>query len=353
MLFFSGFLSLLMAGVAAGFLPAEATDETEEDGLATEAAEVTAAETTDPAATDTVASPPEPSGDTVTEIPGLPAALPLPSPEASPDADILWGDLFADDISGLEGDDQINGYAGNDTLTGGTGNDALWGAAGDDSLSGATGDDCLTGEDGNDTLEGGEGADTLAGCFGNDNLAGGGGADSLLGGAGIDMLTGGDENDTLEGNDGDDVLIGGLGADELFGGNGNDLLLGVVPNAQTDNTDADGMDFLNGGAGADTLMMGTGEWGSGGEDGDLFALGEWIDPAAPATITDYDPSMDQIVVVYDPDSGATPEVTIEPSDIAGNAWIAVNGLRLAEVIGADGLAPVDVMLITPEEFGAV
>ena len=354
MLFLSGFLSLLMAGVAAGFLPVEATGETEEDSLATEAAEPT-----DPAATGTVEAPPKPSDDpelsddTVTEIPGLSAALPLPSPEASPDADILWGDLFADEIAGLEGDDQINGHAGNDTLIGGTGDDILWGAAGDDSLSGATGDDCLTGEDGNDTLEGGEGADTLAGCLGDDSLAGGDGADSLLGGAGADTLAGGADNDSLSGNDGNDILAGGLGEDELFGDSGNDLLLGVVPDAQSDNTDLDGMDFLNGGAGTDTLMMGTGDWASGGEDGDLFALGEWIDPATPATITDYDPSIDQIVVVYDPDSGATPEVTIEPSDNAGNAWIAVNGLRLAEVIGAEGLDPLDVLLITPEEFGAV
>jgi hypothetical protein len=113
------------------------------------------------------------------------------------------------------------------------------------------------------------------------------------------------------------------------------------------------MDFLNGGVGADTLMIGAGDWASGGEDGDLFALGEWNDPENPATITDYDSSADQIVVVYDPDNGVDPEVTLEPATTEGNVWITLNGVHLAEVVDAGDLRPEDVLLITPEEFGAI
>ncbi|WP_141399408.1 hypothetical protein [Rhodobacter maris] len=136
-------------------------------------------------------------------------------------------------------------------------------------------------------------------------------------------------------------------------GKGDDLRNGVVPSGEIGNMDADGTDYLNGGAGADKLMTGSGDWTSGGEEDDLFVLGDWIDPAAPATIADYDQSLDQIVVVYDPESATAPELTLEPSETEGNLWITLNGVRLAEVIDAGALTTDDVLLITPAELAAL
>lgn len=84
--------------------------------------------------------------------------------------------------------------------------------------------------------------------------------------------------------------------------------------------------------------------------GELFALGDWIDPRDPATIADYDAWEDQIVVVYDPDAGVAPRLSIEPSETVGAAWVVLNGMRLAEVLGAGSLAVHDVLLLTPAEF---
>lgn len=92
---------------------------------------------------------------------------------------------------------------------------------------------------------------------------------------------------------------------------------------------------------------------SDGQDqtgGELFALGDWIDPRDPATIADYDAWEDQIVVVYDPDAGVAPRLSIEPSETHGAAWVVLNGTRLAEVLGAGSLAAQDVLLLTPAEF---
>lgn len=347
MLFLTGFLGLLMAGLAAGVVPSDTAEDedspTEDDPLCDTGRQAAPVE-------EGAGDPPE---DTETTLPGVDPVVPAPSPEATEEADILWGDLFGDLIDGAEGDDQINGYDGDDSLSGAEGDDTLVGAAGDDRLEGGAGDDSLCGEAGDDTLEGAAGDDTVAAGFGADSVAGGAGADSLSGGADADSLSGDAGDDCLEGNDGDDTLTGGLGTDELSGGNGDDVLIGVAPGDQSGNSDADGQDFLNGGVGADTLMVGSGDWASGGEEGDLFALGEWIHPDAPATITDYDSRADQIVVVYDPDSGVAPEVTVEPAETEGNAWIMLNGVRLAEVVDAGDLQPSDVLLITPAEFAAV
>jgi len=97
-------------------------------------------------------------------------------------------------------------------------------------------------------------------------------------------------------------------------------------------------------------MIGAEDGGQDETGGELFALGEWIDPQDPATISDYDAWEDQIVVVYDPDAGVAPRLSIEPSETAGAAWVVLNGTRLAEVLQAGNLAARDVLLLTPAEF---
>lgn len=126
---------------------------------------------------------------------------------------VIGGDLLANGIQGL---------AGNDILFGDAGDDSLYGGTGDDTLHGQVGDDLLYGWMGADRLEGGAGADTI---FGED---------------GADALFGEDENDTLYAGTGDDFLAGQTGADVLWGEAGGDVVYG-----------GDGADQLAGGAGAD------------------------------------------------------------------------------------------------------
>ncbi|WP_223631894.1 calcium-binding protein [Rhodobacter sp. TJ_12] len=349
-----------MAGMAAGMVPlggGETLEDTEDGAELSDVSEsVGAADLIDDAFSDmssSAAGTAVGENGTVTVLPGAPPVEALPPETAATDeSDILWGDLLPDRIDGLAGDDQINGYAGDDTLFGGVGDDTLVGADGADHLLGGEGDDSLIGEDGADTLTGDDGADTLVGGFGADSLLGGVGDDSLLGGADADRLEGGAGNDSLSGNDGADTLTGGLGMDELFGGTGDDVLIGVVADETTGSPDADGLDFLNGGEGADTLIVGAGDWASGGEEGDVFALGDWIAPEEPATIADYDATQDQIVVVYEPGSDVMPKLTLEPAETDGNLWICLDGMRLAEVVDAGTLQLSDLRLVTPAEIRA-
>ncbi|WP_260415092.1 calcium-binding protein [Pseudomonas cichorii] len=87
---------------------------------------------------------------------------------ASDSADTLYGDVGADVLDGLNGDDRLYGDAGNDLLSGGAGKDTLYGESGNDTLNGGAGNDYLTGGDGNDILDGGAGNDSLSGSSGDD-----------------------------------------------------------------------------------------------------------------------------------------------------------------------------------------
>ncbi len=263
-------------------------------------------------------------------------------------ADILSGDpggAAADDrINAGAGDDQANGYAGNDTILGGDGADDLWGGPGDDVLDGGAGNDTLRGGDGADTLSGGDGDDSLAGQEGKDTLAGGAGHDSLVGGGGADQLEGGTGNDALLGASGDDTLIGGAGQDTLMGGDGNDRLDGRFPGDGL--PDGDGRDYLNGGVGDDTLLAGHDDWATGGDGADEFALASWLgDDGGIATIADYDPGADRLVLLYDPRVHPDPAVTVEQPGMAGAAArILIDGMAVAQVFGADTIDPADILL---------
>lgn len=268
--------------------------------------------------------------------------------------DILWGAEEGDAIAGGDGDDQINGYGGNDTLSGDGGSDDMHGGAGNDLLAGGDGIDALSGNDGADTLQGGAGDDSLMGGMGDDVLDGGGGDDLQQGGSGADTLLGGEGNDSLQGGEDRDVLLGGLGSDELFGDAGDDILDGRVPASGAPLTDTDtGQDLLNGGRGDDLLVLGSNDFGNGGEGADLYAAGDWIDPAHPATIL-FDPAQDHIALVYDPAVHPAPQVTISPSDSApGAVWISLDGVALAQVLNGAGLSVADIALMTPDALAAI
>ncbi|RWR27452.1 calcium-binding protein [Sinirhodobacter populi] len=348
MFMMTGLLGLLMAGATIALVPSvdgktgeDETDGIEETGLRPDSpAEMDLPGFGDP-------SLPETGAGTVAPTGGWPEPGRPVSPAATEGSDTLWGDLGDDEISGGGGIDQINGYEGDDTLSGGEGRDFIFGGAGNDSITGGAGDDSLDGGTGDDHLSGGAGNDYLAGGMGDDTLAGDDGDDTVLGGAGDDLLRGGAGNDALMGNDGDDTLIGGLGNDTLMGGAGEDLLDG---RALVDGKDIDGRDYLNGGLGDDRLIAGSDDWASGNEGADDFAIGDWIDPAHPATIADFTKGEDRLVVLWDGEE--PPELGIEAG--AGDArWITVNGDRLAEVLHGAGLTPGDLLLMRPAEFAAI
>ncbi|WP_374089091.1 cadherin-like domain-containing protein [Methylomicrobium lacus] len=170
----------------------------------------------------------------------------------TPDADVLEGSIWNDQLAGLGGNDNLYGYAGNDALEGGDDADYLLGGSGDDVLIGGTvgtnadtAGNTLSGEQGNDTLIGGASVD------GWDYLYGGDGNDHLSGLAGNDFLYGEFGNDTLEGGAGDDYLADYAGVNALDGGDGNDTF------EVYSYYDAADSSTLTGGAGSDRYVLAT------------------------------------------------------------------------------------------------
>lgn len=266
-----------------------------------------------------------------------PAGMPLSDdvPDAVDDNVTLIGDEAANRLDGLGGDDLVLGGAGDDLLGGRGGDDSLLGEDGNDHLDGGEGNDLLSGGDnndaldagaGDDTLFGGAGWDTLSGHEGNDQLSGGDGSDLLLGGEGADQLTGQAGDDTLDGGYGNDLLSGGLGSDELNGGPGQDTIWGQWPGE----TDLEG-DILNGGAGDDLLMLGSGDIANGGEAADVFALQDIHSGDPLAQIMDYDPSQDQLVILYDANLHPDPLLSIDSHD--GSCTLLIDGVPLADLAG--------------------
>lgn len=76
--------------------------------------------------------------------------------------DVIFGNKYADRMSGFSGSDALYGNAGNDVIKGDTGDDRLSGGKGDDTLYGGTGRDNLSGGLGKDIMYGNAGRDTFA-----------------------------------------------------------------------------------------------------------------------------------------------------------------------------------------------
>lgn len=243
------------------------------------------------------------------------------------EGEALAGDGAEDEIYGGDGADLLSARGGDDWVDAGAGNDAVWAGDGDDWVWGDNGNDTLTGEAGADSLAGGDGKDSLAGGGDDDSLTGGAGNDTLIGGEGNDWLGGDDDEDWLVGGIGNDTLFGGSGRDELDGGVGNDAVWGVEDGPQE-------ADFLNGQDGNDTLFVGAGDYATGGEGEDQFVIQEWMSENLVANIMDYDPTQDQLVVVYDPTVHTDPVLTIEQNQGGTGQSIFLDGAKVAVVNGA-------------------
>ncbi|MEX0311276.1 MAG: calcium-binding protein [Tateyamaria sp.] len=139
------------------------------------------------------------------------SSITLPYPTEGDDN--LTGNMTADRVDLLGGNDTYVALGGSDVVVGGDGND---------SIDGVCGNDTIDGDDGNDTLIGGNGRDVLNGGNDDDLLDGGNQEDALIGGMGNDTLIGDKGEDTIAGGDGDDDIDGGQDNDEMSGGAGSD-----------------------------------------------------------------------------------------------------------------------------------
>lgn len=267
------------------------------------------------------------------------------------------GDANANTMQGGDGDSLLNGAGGADLISGGDGDDLLFGGDGGDWLAGNDGDDIVQGEAGNDEIYGGRGDDRIEGGDGDDEiygennddlLFGNAGADIIVGGDGADHLEGGSGDDQLQGSAGDDVLIGGAGSDTLQGGSGNDVLSGVVEGDSENDIETDVRDFLNGGLGDDQLIIGNDDIASGGEGSDLFEIGGWLSEGNGATIMDFEPDQDAIVLVYDQAEFGPPEISIEPNpDNPDDSLVRVNGEIVVAVANTPGLGAEHISVVSP------
>ncbi len=199
------------------------------------------------------------------------------------------------------------------------------------------------------TLEGGDEADNLSGLGNDDEIHGYGGSDLIDGRGGDDWMDAGDGNDAVWGGDGDDAIWGGDGNDSLIGGKGSDILDGGAGDdwmsGAEDGPDAQEGDFLNGGAGSDTILMGAGDHATGGAGADEFILQHWQHDTHVAQVADYDPTEDQLVIVYDTSVHTDPVLTIGPNEGGQGQVIYLDGARVAVVNGAP-VDPADIRLVT-------
>ena len=266
---------------------------------------------------------------------GNPTSDDLPDPQ---DADkVLAGTEAGETLSGAGGDDRIDGFGGSDLIDGRDGDDSITAGAGNDSVSAGAGDDTVTGDAGNDTLAGMAGDDALSGGLGNDSLAGGEGRDTLDGGDGNDTLLGGEGDDSQTGGAGDDWLAGGYGNDTLAGDKGSDIVDGGAGDdwlsglaGEIDDFDTD---FLNAGDGNDTLILGAGDYATGGAGADRFEVIEPPQFGGVAEISDYDETVDQLVVHYDAETHPDPVLDLETSADGTHSTILLDGAVIAIVKG--------------------
>jgi hypothetical protein len=316
-----GLFGIFAAGVAADAIlsPRDTPDEDDEpEPVSDDEQDFSAGNLLDPDPLDGL-----PHSDDLADPP--PENLSVKGTESS---EVLSGKDGDDDISGAGGDDLIDGRAGDDRINAGAGDDVVWAGSGNDALFGGAGDDSLQGQDGEDLLDGGFGDDTLSGQSGDDALAGGAGDDTLLGGAGDDSLDGGEGDDWLAGGEGGDRLAGDAGSDTLDGNAGDDWLSGL--DGQVDDN---AQDFLNGGVGNDTMILGSGDHAHGDAGEDDFVIQDWLTEGGVAHVSDYDSSMDKLVVVYDPAVHPDPILSVEVAPDGSESTLLLDGAPVATVRG--------------------
>ena len=155
---------------------------------------------------------------------------------------------------------------------------------------------------------------------------------------GNDMVQGLEGDDTLSGGDADDILSCGVGSDTFDG------TFALDPAVNLDDEDA--ADLLDGRAGDDVMVYGAGDIVTGGSGADRFIGGSSIGADNPATITDFDPAEDVLSLFISDDPGMTTDPVISVTDFTDGtgADIAMDGVVVASVEGAQGLDPAAILV---------
>jgi Ca2+-binding RTX toxin-like protein len=112
------------------------------------------------------------------------------------------------------------------------------------------------------------------------------------------------------------------------GNNGDDWLSGLNGEVDDFNTD-----FLNGGAGNDVLALGAGDYGTGGSGEDSFELHESDGETGLTQITDYDETLDQLVVHYDQTLHPDPVLSLTTDESGTQSTLFLDGTAIAIVNG--------------------
>lgn len=216
----------------------------------------------------------------------------LPVPLTGSEADDLqYGDRQAEQNSTSAGDDLIDGRAGGEDLSGDLVDEAMWAETGEDPFEagadvplGQLGDAILAGDDGDDLPSGQEGDDPPSDVAGHHNLYAA----------------------FPEGDDGETDVLNVCDSDDLS-------LIGAS--------------------------------GEGDPGADQFILKEWLSEGGIATISDYDAAEDQIVLVYDPDTHADPQLSLSAVAETEDVEILLDGEVIGRVTDGAGLSEKDILLL--------
>lgn len=139
---------------------------------------------------------------------------------------------------------------------------------------------------------------------------------------------------TIIGTQDGDALQGSFLDDDMFGGDGNDTLDGGL-----------GRDLMNGGAGDDILRLEDGDLAFGGEGADQFETSGTPDQgAAIPQIFDFQQGEDMLVLKFDGDGTAPPEISFDDTSQPGNTLVMAEGVATAFLEGVSGLTVDDIEL---------
>ena len=226
--------------------------------------------------------------------------------DAGGDNRLALGDGGAQVILSRDGTNTITGESGADVIASSNdGDNSISLGSGDDSASLGDGNNHIRLGDGNDSVIAGNGNNSIAKMAGAGSISLGGGNNTLDLGSGAETVTLGAGNANVNLGDSADSLLAIGGNVTVDAGAGNDSLglfggFGSLSSAAGNNAVGLSGDYtVSFGSGADTLLSVDGRLvlsGGDGVDSFLFQPNATTPSRLNATITDFDPASDAIVV---------------------------------------------------------
>lgn len=224
----------------------------------------------------------------------------------------------------------------------GAGGGALKVTTGNNLAEGASSDDRLSIGGGDNLAFGGGGYDFLTDSTGTDDLYADTVYDSPQEGTGDDILDGSDGTDILFDDEDRNELDIGAGVDYLFGGAGDDLLNGIFAGDDLDDTVYSEPE-------ENTLIPGSNDESCEDKGFDIIVIRQSELDGDPAYIRDLNDD-DSLRIDYTPkldeDGGAlVPEVSVVNYEDGTGAFIQLDGITVAEVLGGQNMDPASINLV--------